>query len=209
MERLRGTHQRSDIAHGADIDLAAGQERDRAAQIDRKAALDAAIDRAVHAQLRFERLFQVRPGFLATRLFARQHDGAVTIFVALDIKLDHIAGLDVRLGAGRAEFLQRDAPFGLQADIDDREFVGQANHATGDDRAVKAGVAAQGFVEERGEIFAHEMVLLGRRGPCGGGCCHVVDIFRYGGPGCAQGVPWLARFTLETRLAREVRAGWR
>ena len=32
-----------------------------------------------------------------------------------------------------------------------------------------AGVAAQGFVEERGEIFAHEMVLRGLGGPGGGG----------------------------------------
>ena len=35
-----------DVAHRADVDLAAGQERDRAAEVDREAALDPAEDRA-------------------------------------------------------------------------------------------------------------------------------------------------------------------
>ena len=70
-----------------------------------------------------------------------------------------IAGLDVRLGAGRAEFLEGDAALGLQADIDDGEFVGEADDAAGDDGAVEAGVFAESFIEEGGEIFAAEMVL--------------------------------------------------
>ena len=39
--------KRRDVAHRADVDLAARQERDRAAEIDREAALDPAEDRAV------------------------------------------------------------------------------------------------------------------------------------------------------------------
>ena len=176
LERLRRAHQRADVAHRADIDLAAGQERHGAAEIDGEAALDPAVDRAVDALLGLERLFQVGPGFLAPRLLARQDDGAVAVLVALDIELDDVAGLDVRLGAGRAEFLERDAAFGLQADIDDGEFIGEADDAAGDDGAVEAGVAAEGFIEQGGEVFAPEMVLDGGRrdGAGGGGCCHVV-----------------------------------
>ena len=61
-----------DVAHRADIDLAAGQERDGAAEIDGEAALDPAEDRAVDALLRLERLFEAGPGLLAPRLLARQ-----------------------------------------------------------------------------------------------------------------------------------------
>ena len=112
---------------------------------------------------RLERLFEVGPGLLAPRLLARQDDGAVPVLVALDIELDDIAGLDLGLGARRAEFLEGDAALALQADIDDGEFVGQAEDPAGDDRAVEAGVAAEGLVEEGGEIFALEMILHGSR----------------------------------------------
>ena len=154
LERLRRAHQRADVAHRADIDLAAGQEGDGAAEIDGEAALDPAVDRAVDALLGLERLFQVGPGLLAAGLLARQHDGAVAVLVALDIKLDEVAGLDLRLGAGRAEFLEGDAALGLQADIDDGEFVGEPEDPAGDDGAVEAGVPAEGLVEEGGEVLA-------------------------------------------------------
>ncbi len=45
LERLRRAHQRADVAHRADVDLAAGQERHGAAEVDREAALDPAEDR--------------------------------------------------------------------------------------------------------------------------------------------------------------------
>ena len=70
-------------------------------------------------------------------------------------------GLTSGLVPGGAEFLEGDAALGLQADIDDGEFVGQADDPAGDDRAVEAGVAAEGFVEEGGEVLATEMVLRG------------------------------------------------
>ena len=169
LERLRRAHQRADVADGADIDLAAGQERDGAAEVDGEAALDPAVDRAIDALLRFERLFKIGPRLFAAGLFTRQDDRTILVFVAFDIKLDHVAGLDVRLGAGRAKFLQGNTALGLQADIDDGEFVGQANNPAGDDGAVKASVCAECFVEKRGEIFALEVVLHGLLRARGGG----------------------------------------
>ncbi len=165
LERLRRAHQRANVAHRADIDLRAGQERHGAAEIDGEAALHPAIDGAVDALLGLECLFQVGPGLLAPRLLARQDDGAVLVLIALDIELDDVAGLHVGLGAGRAEFLQCDTALRLQADIDDGVFVGEAEDAAGDDGAVEAGILAEGFIEERGEVLASEMVLhRGRRG---------------------------------------------
>ena len=147
-----------DVAHRADVDLAAGQEGDRAAEIDGEAALDPAVDRAGDALAALEGLFEVGPGLFAPRLLARQHDRAVAVFVALDIEFDHVAGLDLRLGAGRAEFLKGDAAFGLQADIDDGEFVGEPEDPAGDDRAVEAGIAAESFIEQGGEGVAPKMI---------------------------------------------------
>ena len=70
LERLRRAHQRGDVTDGADVDLAAGQEGDGAAEVDGEAALDPAIDGAVDALLRFECALEAGPclftaGFLA------------------------------------------------------------------------------------------------------------------------------------------------
>jgi hypothetical protein len=146
------------IAHRADIDLAARQERYGAAEIDSKAALDAAVNGAVDALVGFEGTLQAGPGFLAAGLFAAQYDGAVTVLVALDIELNHVAGLHFGLGAGGGEFLQGNAALALQPDIDDGEFIGKADNPAGDDGAVKTGVGAEGFVQERGEVLAAKMV---------------------------------------------------
>ena len=72
LEGLRRAHQRGDVAHRPDVDLAAGQERDGAAEIDGEAALDAAEDHAGDALVRLEALFELGPGLLAARLLARQ-----------------------------------------------------------------------------------------------------------------------------------------
>ena len=137
LERLRLADQRLHVAHGADIDLAARQEGDGAAEIDGKAALDAAVDDAGDALALLKGLFQVGPRLFAPRLFAREHDRAVAVLIALDVEFDGVAGLDLGLAAGRAELLQRDAAFALQANIDDGVIVGQAQHAAGDDGAVE------------------------------------------------------------------------
>src|SRR5580765_8420451 len=67
-ELLGLAHQRADVAHRADIDLAAGQEGHGAAEIDGEAAFDAAEDRAHDPLLVIERLLEHGPGFLAASL---------------------------------------------------------------------------------------------------------------------------------------------
>src|SRR4029077_3793886 len=106
LEGLRSSHERADIAHRADVDLAAWQEGNRPGEIDGEAAFDATEDDAGDALVFLEGFFELRPGFLATCLFAAQNGFAVLVFHALEIDLDGVAELDLVLLAGLAEFLE-------------------------------------------------------------------------------------------------------
>src|SRR5205085_7380246 len=87
---------------------------------------------------------------------------------AVDIDLDLVADGDLGLLARRGELAQRHAAFGFQPDIDHREIVLDRGDRAGDDAALEGLVlAAEGFVEQRGEIVArgvcrsgHELVFL-------------------------------------------------
>src|SRR6202035_3390369 len=65
LEGLRRAEQGGDVAHRADVDLAARQKRAGAIEVDGEAALDAAVDDAGHALVALERLLELRPGLLA------------------------------------------------------------------------------------------------------------------------------------------------
>ena len=123
LERLRHVHQRRHVADRPDVDLAARQERDGAVEIDREAALDLVEDDARDLLVGLERLFELAPALLAARLVARQHRLAERILDALEIDLDGVADLDLVLAARAGEFAQRDAAFGLQADVDDGDVL--------------------------------------------------------------------------------------
>ena len=157
LEGLRRVHDRRHVAHRPDIDLAAGQEGDRAVEIDRKAALDPAEDVAGHALAVVERAFELNPGFLAPGLVARQHSLAVRVLQPFDIDFDLVAGLDFRHRARRGEFLDRHAAFGLQSDIDHGVIVFDRHNPAGYHLALELIVVFQGCIEQRGEV------LTGRR----------------------------------------------
>ena len=70
LEGLRHVHQRADVAHRADVDLAARQESHGAVEIDGEAALDAVEDHALDALARLVFLLEPGPAFLAARLLA-------------------------------------------------------------------------------------------------------------------------------------------
>ena len=93
--------QRRDVAHRADIDLAARQEGDGAVEIDGEAALDAAEDDAGNALIGLEALLELGPGFLAAGLLARDLRLAVLVLHPLEIDLDGVARLDLRRPARR------------------------------------------------------------------------------------------------------------
>jgi hypothetical protein len=70
LERLLQAHERPDVAHRADVDLAARQEGRGAVEVDGEAALDAADDRALHALVLGVGDLEMVPGFLAPGLVA-------------------------------------------------------------------------------------------------------------------------------------------
>ena len=151
LERLRRAHQRADVAHRADIDLAAGQERHGAGEIDGEAALDAAEDDAGDALVFLEGLLE-RVQASSRRAFSRlQHGFAVLVFHALEIDLDGVADLDLGLLAGGGEFLERDAAFGFQSDIDEGEVVFDGDDDALEHAAFESVAGAERFFEERGE----------------------------------------------------------
>ena len=108
-----------------------------------------------------ERLLQLAPAFLAPRLVARQHRLAERVFDPLEINFDIVADLEVGLPSGAGEFTQGHASFGLQTDVDDGEFLFDADDLALDDGTFLQVSAAKGFFEQLGEVFT--------RGCCSGG----------------------------------------
>src|SRR5216684_1305633 len=151
LEGLRRAEQGRDVAHRADIDLAARQEGAGAVEIDGEAALDAAEDDAGDALVALERLLEQGPGLLAARLLARELRLAVLVLHPLEEDLDGVADLDVRLVAGRlaggSEFLEIDAAFRFEADIDEDRIILDREDAALDDGAFEAARPSQGFVQ--------------------------------------------------------------
>src|SRR6478735_12689221 len=163
LEGLRLIHQRGHVADRPDIDLAARQERHRAVEVDGEAALDLIEDDALDLFVAAEGLFQFAPALLAASLVAREHGLAKRVLHALEIDLDRIADLDVRLPARCREFAQRDAPLGLSPDIDDGEILLDPNDDALDDGAFLRAALGEGLFEHLREIVAR------RGGGLGGG----------------------------------------
>ena len=167
LERLRLVHQRADVADRTDVDLRARQERHRAVEIDGEAALDLIEDDALDLLVGLEGLLELAPAFLAPRLVARQHRLAERVLDALQVDFDGVADLDF-VGAARGrELAERDAAFGLRADVDDGEVLLDADNGPFDDGPFLQSAAAERFVEHGGEVFARW------RGT--GGSCHEVS----------------------------------
>ncbi len=87
LEWLRRAHQRGDVAHRADVDLAARQEGHGAGEIDGKATLDAAEDNAplTRSRCRFESAFERACQASSRRAFITgEHGLAVLVLQPLD-----------------------------------------------------------------------------------------------------------------------------
>src|SRR5216683_668935 len=152
LEGLRRAQQGGDVAHRADIDLAARQKGAGAVEIDGEAALDAAEDDPGDALVALERLLEQGP-----RLLARQLRLAVLVLHPFEEDLDGVADLDVRLVAGRlaggGEFLEIDAALGFQSDVDQDRIILDRDYPTLDDGALEAARLPQGLVQQGGEVL--------------------------------------------------------
>jgi len=144
---LLETHQRAGVAHRAHIDLRAGQERHGAAQIDGKATLDAAKDRALDAGIVGICLFQAVPGGFASGHFTADHGFAAGVLGSAQIYLDLVTDRDVGRFAGICEFLELDAAFHLVADVDDGLSRLDGDDLALDDRTLIGRVHFEAFVQ--------------------------------------------------------------
>src|SRR5690606_24714067 len=91
LERLRHVHQRRDVADRTDIDLAAGQERDGAIEIDREAALHAAEDHAFDPLAFAEFVFELVPGGFAAGAVTAEHGFAIGVLDTVDEDFHFVA----------------------------------------------------------------------------------------------------------------------
>src|SRR5262249_15582729 len=178
LELLLHIHERSDVADRANVDLRSRQEGYGAVEIDGEAALDLIEDDSVHLLVAVECLLQLAPALFSPPLVPRQHVLAQRILDPLEIDFDIIADLQVGLPSGAGEFTQGHAAFGLQADVDDGEFLFYADDLALDDGTFLQISAAEGFIEQLGEVFT--------RGCCSGG--HGVSCMRRAG-----GVEWRSK----------------
>src|SRR6476661_7142181 len=108
--------------------------------------------------------FQLAPALLAARLVAREHRLAEGIFHPLQVDLDGIADLDVRLPARCREFAQRDTSLGLGSDVDDGEILLDSNDGALDDSAFLRAALGEGLFEHFREIVARRGSGLGGDG---------------------------------------------
>ena len=148
LEGLRRLHQRGHVADRADIDLAARQESDGAVEIDREAALDLVEDNAFDLFLFLESLFELDPAFLAPRLVARDDRFAERVLDPLKIDLDLVADGKFAFAAGPLKFLEGDAAFGLQTEIDDGDVFFDRDDEALDDGALESLVLGHSFRRE-------------------------------------------------------------
>ncbi len=121
LEGLRHVHQRRHVLDGTNVHLAAGKEGNGAVEIDGESALDAVKDDAFDLLASVEFLFELRPAVFTAGLLAGEHSFTGCVLDPLDINFHLIADMEGWKLDGRAEFLQRHAAFGLEADIDDGE----------------------------------------------------------------------------------------
>ena len=147
------------------------QECHGAVEIDGEAALDLVEYDALDLFGAVEGLLQLAPAFLTARLVARKHRLAERVLDPLEIDFDIVADLEVGLPSGPGEFTQSHASFGLETDVDDGEFLFDADDLALDDGTFLKISAAEAFIEQLGEVFT--------RGCCSGG--HGVSCLRRAG----------------------------
>ena len=156
-------HQRADVAHRADIHLAAREEGHGAVEIDGEAALHLVEDGAGDGLVLLEHLFEANPAFLAARLLARKHRLAERVLDPLQIDFHLVAGIELPVAAAHAEFLQRHPALDLQADIDDRDILLDGDDRPLDDTSLDEIVPGERFLQESGKILPGRLRL---------GCLH-------------------------------------
>src|SRR5262245_17236349 len=133
LKLLRHIHQRSHIADRTDINLGPGKEGHGAIKIDSEAALDLIEDDPLNLLATVEGFLQLAPAFLASRFVARQHGFAERVLNSLEIDFDLITDLEIGLPSRSGEFAQRYASLRFKTNVDNGEFLFDADDFSFDD----------------------------------------------------------------------------
>ncbi len=96
------------VAHGAHVHERTGQERAHEIDLDREAALDAAVDEALDDLLLLERRLEALPGTGTLGLLAREARFAGAVFDAVERDFDVVADADFDFTALVLELLRRE-----------------------------------------------------------------------------------------------------
>ncbi len=153
-EGLRVVHQRRYVADRTNVDLRTRKEGNSAVEIDREAALDLVEDNAFNALASFELGFELDPALFAASLLARQNGFAQSVFDALDINFDFVADFQrAVLGLG-TEFLERNAAFDLEANVNNRDILFDGRYDALGNVAFGQVVGSKGLFEQGCEIVA-------------------------------------------------------
>ncbi len=152
-EGLRVVHERRDVADRTDVDLRARQEGNSAVEIDGETTLDLVEDDAFDAFAGFELLFQAAPALFAASLLARQNSFAERVFDAFDEDFDFVADLQRAVTCLGAEFLERNAAFDLQTDVDDGDVLFDGRDDALGNITFSEVVLCKGFFEEGREVL--------------------------------------------------------
>ena len=146
-----------EVAHRAQVDLRAGQERLHA-DVDGEAALHAREDHALDGLVGLVGLADVVPDLEPVGLLLGEHDAAVFVLGLLDQDVDHVADVTSRCASLVHELPAVDQAFGLEADVHLDVVVVHGEDAAVDDLALLDLAAFA--LEEVGEALAARLGLL-------------------------------------------------
>ena len=161
LNSVRLADERVEVAHRAQVDLRAGQERlHAAADGDREAALHARADDAFDQLVALARGGDLVPDLEAVGLLLREDAQAVFVLAALEEDVDLVARLDPDRAVGLRELVERDHSFGLVADVDDDVVLADVDHAAFDDVAFFDVFVLEGLFEQCREALLLVVVVL-------------------------------------------------
>src|SRR5690606_23293933 len=124
-----------------------------ALEVDGEAALDLVEDDAFDALVLVVELLELDPALFAAGLLAAQNRLAHRVLDAIDVDLDFRADLDRAVTAGGAKFLERDAAFGLETDVDDGKVLLDGDDLALDHGAFNGVVVEEAVHQEGFEVF--------------------------------------------------------
>ena len=145
------------VAHRADVDQRARQERPHVTDHDREATLDLATDAAGDGFALLHRFFEFVPHHRALGFLTRQHGFTESIFQRVEGDFHFIANTNVDLAIVVSELLDRHNAFGLQAGVDDHHVGTDFDDDTKNDGAGLELGELFALLEQFSKTFSHEV----------------------------------------------------